>query len=303
MKGLDISVVIVNWNTKALLLECLKSVFETIRDISFEVWLVDNASSDGSVQAVRNSYPSVLVLRNDRNLGFAAANNLAFKEMRGHYAVLLNTDTVLTEGATKKLHDFMESNSQAGLACGQLFNSDGSKQNSMANFPSLLSLLLNETILRILFPKRFPSKREEYRAPLEIDSCIGACMIARKKAMEEVGLLDERFFFFLEETDWALRMKRAGWKIYFVPEAHIYHHQGQSVGHGVSSRKIFYTSRYAYFRKWHPRSYPLFFAVIFLRLLVEACLSVLGVLVTLGLSREMRTKFVTYFKLILWHLY
>jgi GT2 family glycosyltransferase len=303
MKGLDISVVIVNWNTKALLLECLKSVFESIRDISFEVWLVDNASSDGSVQAVRNIYPSMLVIQNDRNLGFAAANNLAFKRMSGRYAVLLNTDTVLTEDAIRKLHDFMESNSQAGLACGQLLNSDGSKQNSMANFPSLLTLLLNETILRILFPKKFPSKRDEYTSPLEIDSCIGACMMARKKAMEEVGLFDERFFFFLEETDWALRMKRAGWKIYFVPGAHIFHHQGQSVGHGVSSRKIFYTSRYAYFKKWHPRVYPLFFAVIFLRLLVEACLSLAGVLATLGLNPGMRTKFLTYFKLIQWHLY
>ena len=302
MKDLDISVVIVNWNTKELLLECLKSVFETIRDISFEVWLVDNASSDGSVQAVRNRYPSVLVIQNDRNLGFAAANNLAFRRMSGRYALLLNTDTVLTEGAIKKLHGFMESNPQAGLACGQLLNSDGSKQNSIANFPSLLSLLVNESILSVFFPKRFPSKRGEYTSPLEIDSCIGACMMARKKTMEEVGLFDERFFFFLEETDWALRMKRAGWKIYYVPGAHIFHHQGQSVGHGVNSRKIFYTSRYAYYRKWHPRLYPLFFTIIFLRLLVEACLSLAGVLATLGLSRGMRTKFVTYFKLILWHL-
>lgn len=302
MEGLDISVVIVNWNTKDLLLDCLKSVFETIRDISFEVWLVDNASMDGSVSAVRKSYPSVLVIQNDRNLGFAAANNLASRKMGGRYALLLNTDTVLTEGAIKTLLDFMESTPQAGLACGQLLNSDGSKQNSIANLPSLLGLVLNETILRILVPKKFPSKRKDYSSPLEIDSCIGACMIARKKAMDDVGLLDERFFFFLEETDWALRMKRAGWKIYFVPGAQIFHHQGQSVGHGARSRKIFYTSRYAYFRKWHPHGYPLFFVVIFLRLLVEASLSLAGIVATLGLSRGMRTKFVTYFKLILWHL-
>lgn len=303
MQDFDISVVIVNWNTKELLLECLKSLFETVRDLSFEVWLADNASSDGSVEAIKDSYPAVRIIQNDRNLGFARANNLAFRNMSGRYAVLLNTDTVLTKGAIRTLHDFMESTPQAGLACGQLLNSDGSKQNSMSNFPSLLSLLLNETLLRILFPRKFPSKREEYSAPLEIDSCIGACMIARKKAMDDVGLLDERFFFFLEETDWALRMKREGWKVYFVPGARIFHHQGRSVGHGVKSRKIFYTSRYAYFRKWHPRLYPLFFVVIFFRLLVEACLALAGILATLGLSRGMRAKFFTYFKLILWHLY
>jgi GT2 family glycosyltransferase len=299
---LDISIIIVNWNTKELLLNCLRSIYRTIHGICFEIWLVDNASTDGSVESVQSLHPDLYVIKNKKNLGFAAANNLAFRKMNGRYALLLNTDTVLAEDAVKRLYDFMEATPQAAISCGQLLNQDDSKQNSIANFPSLFSLLCNETLLRILFPKRFPSKRQVYVSPVEIDSCIGACMMVRKQAIDDVGLFDERFFFFFEETDWALRMKRAGWRAYFVPEANIFHYQGQSVGHGIVSRRIFHTSRYAYFRKWHPHLYPLFFAVIFLRLLTEACLSFVGVFVTLGLNRGIRTKCVIYFKLILWHL-
>jgi hypothetical protein len=299
---LEISVIIVNWNTKDLLLGCLKSVFQTIHGIPFEVWLVDNGSTDGSVQSSTAAYPAIKVIRNDRNLGFAAANNQAFQRMTGRYALLLNTDAALTDGAVEALYGFMETHPQTALACGQLLNEDGSKQNSIANFPSLLTLLSNETVLRTLLPGRFPSKRREYTAPIEIESCIGACMMARKKAMEEVGFLDERFFFFFEETDWAFRMKRAGWQVYFVPQARIFHRQGQSVGHGANSRKIFYRSRYLYFRKWHSRGFPLFFAVILARLVAETLLSFLGALGTLGLNLHVRARLGIYLKLIIWHL-
>ncbi|MBW2067165.1 MAG: glycosyltransferase family 2 protein, partial [Deltaproteobacteria bacterium] len=262
---LDISFVIVNWNTKELLLECVASIFQTVEDLAFEVWVVDNASTDGSVQAVKDLYPEVNVIENAENLGFAAANNIAFKRVKGRYILLLNTDTKLKESAAGHLYEFMESNPVAGLACGQLLNPDGSKQNSIANFPSLLSLLSNETLLRVLMPGKFPSKRKRYENPIEVDSCIGACLIVRKKALDQVGPFDERYFFFFEETDLAYRMKRAGWKIYFVPCAEIYHAQGKTVGQGLDSRMRFYTSRYAYFRKWFPRSYPLFFAAVFFR--------------------------------------
>jgi len=298
----DISVVIVNWNTRDLLLRCLRSIYATVREIPFEVWVVDNASSDGSVEAARMEYPNIDVIQNEQNLGFAAANNAAFSRMKGRYALLLNTDTLLTDGAAKALYDFMEANPRAGLACGQLLNLDRSKQNSVANFPCLLSLLSNETVLRILFPRRFPSKRQKYLQPIEIESCIGACMMARKQAMDEVGFFDERYFFFFEETDWAFSMKKAGWQVYFVPTAKVFHAQGQSVGHGIGSRIIFYRSRYAYFKKWRPRAYPIYCTVIVGRLLVETALSLLGVLVTLGLNRRLKAKLGLYLKLILWHL-
>jgi len=303
---MDISIIIINWNTKDLLLDCLNSVFHTVRDcknsvFAFEIWVVDNASSDGSVEAVRAGYPDIHIIENKKNLGFAAANNLAFRQMKGRYALLLNTDTILTDGAVYELFHFMETNPSAAVACGQLLNSDGSKQNSIANFPSLLTLMSNETLLRILFPKKFPSKRKTYTEPTEIESAIGACMIVRKKAMDEVGFFDEQYFFFFEETDWQRQMKHAGWKIYFIPTARIFHFQGKSAGHGIKSRIMFYQSRYKYLKKWHPRSFPLMCGIIFIRLLINAILSLAGILFTLGLKKNLNKKFVTYVQLILWH--
>ena len=299
---MDVSIIIVNWNTKRLLLDCICSIYETVKNISFEIWLVDNASSDGSVEAVKQNYPDVKIIQNTKNLGFAAANNIALERMCGQYALLLNTDTILTNGAVENLFDFMEKNQDAGMACGQLLNQDGSKQNSIANFPGICSLLGNESLLQMLFPKKFPGKRKEYKKPVEVDSCIGACLMVRKKAMDEVGLLDKRYFFFFEETDWAYRMKQAGWKIYFVPSARIFHIQGQSVGHNVASRIMFYRSRYIYFKKWHQNSYLFIRLIIFVRLLINAILSLVGVVATIGMHAGIKKKLSVYSRLILWHL-
>ncbi|HIJ91452.1 MAG: glycosyltransferase family 2 protein [Desulfobulbaceae bacterium] len=298
---MDISIVIVNWNTRELLLDCLASVYATLKDLSFEVFLVDNASSDGSVEAVRAHYPQVRVIRNERNLGFAAANNMALRVMQGKYALLLNTDAVLTEGAVKRLVAFMGENQQVGMACGQLLNADGSKQNSIANFPTLLNLLVNETLLRILMPKRFPSKRRDYAAPIQVESCIGACLMVRKAALDMVGLLDERYFFFMEETDWALSMHQAGWQSWFVPDAHIYHLQGKSAGDNVEARKMFYRSRYQYFRKWHGDLVYLFGLMVLVRLLVNVVLNSAGVLLTLGADQGCRRRLRRYAILFGWH--
>ena len=299
---MDLSIIIVNWNTKKLLLDCLSSVFETVKNISTEVWLVDNASSDGSVEAVKKIYPSVQIIQNQKNLGFAAANNQAFKKMQGRYTLLLNTDAVLTEGAVEKIYTFMESRPDVAMACGQLLNQDGSKQNSFANFPSLASLLFGESLLQLLFPNKYPNKREANSRPMEVDSCIGACMLVRGAAMEAVGGLDESFFFFFEETDWACRMKQAGWKVYIVPSARILHLQGQSVGHNIQSRILYYRSRYIFFKKWHQDIYGLIRGIIFLRLLANAGLNLVGFVGTLGCHTGIRNKLDVYAKLISWHL-
>ncbi len=299
---MDLSIVIVNWNTRQLLLDCLASIPVGVGDLSHEIFVVDNGSSDDSVARVRQEHPEVIVIENGENLGFAAANNRAFRQMRGDFALLLNSDTVLTEGALVRLHRFLLNHPEAGMACGQLLNRDGSKQNSVANFPTLPSLLVNETLLRLLLPGRYPSKRREYRQPVAIESGIGACLKVRKAAMDQVGLLDERYFFFMEETDWALAMRRAGWQSYLVPDARIYHLQGQSAGAKVGARIMFYRSRYQYFRKWHPRLFPLYGAAILLRLAGDLLLNLAGNILTLGQVPSLRLKLQRYGGLMLWHL-
>ncbi len=300
--AVDLSIIIVNWNTKDLLLQCLEAVYKGVPEVRHEILIVDNASTDGSGEAVRDRYKDVKLICNDQNLGFARANNIALSMMQGRYALLLNTDTVVEEGAIKTLYSFMEAHPESGMACGQLLNPDGSRQNSIANFPTLTGLISNESLLRILLPHRFPSKMQNHKHPIEVESGIGACLMVRKLTMERVGLLDESYFFFLEETDWALRRRQQGWKVFFVPAARIYHEQGQSVGHGVDSRILYYRSRYIYFKKWHPRAFHLYCTLVFVRLILNTGLTLAGTLLSAGIHQNLKKKAGVYIKLLIWHL-
>ncbi|MDP2753001.1 MAG: glycosyltransferase family 2 protein [Nitrospirota bacterium] len=300
---MDTSIIIVNWNTRELLRKCLESVEATVRGLSREVIVVDNASADGSVAMLRECFPDVRLIENAENRGFGAASNQALRVMTGRYALLLNSDAVLTDNAVYELYSFMESRPDAAMACGQLLNADGSRQNSIAAFPSLLALMTNVPLLEYLFPKRFPSKRYTYPGPVEVDSGIGACLMVRKAAIDAVGMFDERYFFFFEETDWAFQMRRAGWKVVHVPTVFIYHLQGQSIGWNVRSRIAFYRSRYQFFRKWKSRPYDLAVRIVIpLRLFLDWLLTGLGNLLTLGLHGRMRDKWAVYGRLLVWHL-
>jgi GT2 family glycosyltransferase len=300
---MEISVIIVNWNTRELLAGCLESVAATLRGVLHEVIVVDNASTDGSVAMLRESFPAVIVIENAANRGFGAANNQALAIMRGRYALLLNSDAVLTAHAAAELLACLENRPDAAMACGQLLNADGSRQNSIAAFPSLLTLLANMPLLEFLFPRRFPGKRRTYRQPLEVDSGVGACLMVRREAIVDVGGFDERYFFFFEETDWAYRMRRAGWKVLHCPAALIYHLQGQSIGHNVRSRIEFYRSRYQFFRKWSGHPYDLAVrGVIFVRLALNWLLTLAAAILTLGQKRGLREKAALYGRLLLWHL-
>jgi len=299
----DITVVIVNWNTGDLLRNCLNSVYETMKDIRYEIIVVDNASTDGSVAMLRKEFPTVTIIENRENRGFGAANNQAFAVMKGRYALLLNSDTILTKHAIGELFQFMENHLDTSLACGQLLNEDGSRQNSIANFPTLITLLANTSLLEYLFPKRFPSKRYIHKNPVEIESAIGACVLVRKKAMDDIGVFDERYFFFFEETDWAYRMRSAGWKIYHVPSAVIYHLQGKSVGDSIRSRIEFYRSRYQFFKKYRRSIYVYaVYSIIISRLMINSFFTLLGNIVTVFMKRNLRRKWKVYIQLIYWHL-
>lgn len=300
---MEISIIIVNWNTGELLRRCLESVRATLPRLSFEVIVVDNASTDGSVAMLRELFPSVRLIENAENRGFGAANNQALRIMRGRYALLLNSDALLTANAAAELFAYLEGHPDVAMACGQLLNADGSRQNSIAAFPTLLTLMTNTSLLEYLFPRRFPSKRHPLPTPTEIDSAVGACLLVRKSAIDAVGMFDERYFFFFEETDWAYRMRRAGWKIVHVPTAFIYHFQGQSIGRNLLSRIAFNRSRYQFFRKWKTRPYYIAVrAVIPIRLLLDWFLTLLGNLLTLGMNREMRDRLAVYGRLLIWHI-
>jgi GT2 family glycosyltransferase len=299
-----LSVVIVSWNTKALLLQCLDSLCTALGTLEAEVFVVDNGSMDGSPEAARRAFPAVRVIENRTNLGFAKANNQALRQSRGAYLLLLNPDTRVNGEAIQNLLSFLAGHPEAGAAGAQLLNPDGSKQNSIANFPSLATELLNKSLLRRLFPERFPGKERNYEKPLEVDSVIGACMMVRREAAEHVGWLDEDYFLFLEETDWCFRMKRAGWKIFYCPEAWIHHFQGKSAELEKGRARVeYHRSRYLFFRKNRGKgSWVVLHVGIFLKLVAEVLSLGLTVLLTFFSQRRWRRKFLIALYLLTWHL-
>jgi GT2 family glycosyltransferase len=300
----DLSVIIVNWNTRELLLNCIESIYRTVRGLTFEIFVVDNGSNDGSPDSVKRKFPAIELIQNQRNLGFARANNEALRRSRGRYGLLVNTDVILTDGAVEKLVEFMEGNPTVGVAGGQLINIDGSKQNSFDNFPSLTAEALNKSLLRIVFPKRYPSKRVNYGTPVDVDSVIGACMIVRSRAIREVGLLDEDYFFFLEETDWCYRMRRRRWRICHVPQAKIIHLQGRTANLVRDRAKIeYYRSLYLFFRKHRGiAAVVMLKGFLFLRFCVDFLLTLLSCLFTAFRKERLKRKLGIYARLIYWHM-
>ncbi|MGC9520581.1 MAG: glycosyltransferase family 2 protein [Anaerolineae bacterium] len=237
----DLAVVIVSWNVREHLDRCLKSLRQALPAGSrtAETWVVDNASSDQSVALVAERYPQVHVWPLAENLGYVKANNLALRALRdrARYIWLLNPDTVVDAGAVQALLDFLEAHPQVGLVGPKLLNPDRTLQESAFRFPGLSQALFALGLLpdRLYYTRlngRYPRHLYDEQAPFPIDHPLGAAMMVRAKAVRDVGLLDEGFFMYCEEIDWAWRLRKAGWETYLVPRAEIVH-----VG-GASSRQV-----------------------------------------------------------------
>jgi GT2 family glycosyltransferase len=300
---MDLSVVIVNWNTRELVVQSLESLYRTTEGLSLEVFVVDNGSSDGSVQAIRTDFPGVILIENEKNLGFARANNKALRRATAKYILLLNTDTILQDDTVMALLEFMEGTTEAAIGGAQLLHADGSKQNSVDNFPTLWSEGLNKSLLRLVFPRRFPSKRLDLSRPIEVESVIGACAMVRKEAVEEVGCMDEDYFLFMEETDWCYRMRMKGWKVYLVPQAVAIHLQGRTAGRVKDRAKVeYYRSRYLFFQKHRGRFQAgILVGVLLLKLILSLVIHGLTCLLTVFQSRRAWQRLSVTWKLFAWH--
>lgn len=261
---LDLAIILVSWNTRTMLLACLAALPAAVGDLEYEIWVVDNGSHDGSVEAVAHHFPAVHIIANPENHGFAAANNQALRVSSGRYALLLNSDTIAYPGSIERLVDFADSQPRAGLVGGLLLNPDGSFQYSFATFPSLSSELLSASGLgeRLIFrgfPSYPPQRSQQVR---QVQVIPGACMLARRSAVQQVGLMDEDYFMYSEEPDWCLRMQRAGWQIWYLPAARIMHYGGQSTRQvKVAMVEALYRSKVRFFRKHYHRTYALFFCL------------------------------------------
>jgi GT2 family glycosyltransferase len=256
---MHISVVIVSWNAKAYLAKCIKSVLSQRMDGSMEVVVVDNASSDGSPAMVAETFPTVKVIRNKENVGFAKANNLGIIASRGEYLFLINSDVVVSEGCFSKMVEFMNAHPHVGIASPKIVGSDGRVQRSCMGDPSLWSTVSRALALDRAFPRVtfFGGQllpfwaHDETRSVEVINGCF---WMVRRSALQHVGLLDERFFMYGEDLDWCRRFRDFGWDVVFFSGAEALHYGGAS---SANAPVRFYLemqrANYQYFLKHHSR--------------------------------------------------
>ena len=223
-----LTIIVVSFNTNKLLLECIKSVYSTINKTDFEIIVVDNASSDGSVEMVRSTFPHVKIIANATNTGFSAANNQAVRVSTGKYVLLLNSDTLLNDGAIDTLVDFMNDHPEAAAVGPKVLNFDGSLQSKGFYFPSVLwtfvtlfrvNKVLTEHKMRKLFP-RFCWGEDDIK---QVDWVSGCCFLMSKKAIDKIGMLSEEFFMYSEEVEWCYRAYKYDFKVWYLPIAQIFH--------------------------------------------------------------------------------
>jgi GT2 family glycosyltransferase len=229
----EISAVIVSWNAKHYLMDCLRSLYESTPGMNLEIIVVDNASTDGSPEAVEKVYPEVILIKNETNRGFAAANNIGIKQSKGRYVCLINSDIKVLENCLAQLRDYMDTELSIGMLGPKILNADMSLQSSCRSYPSLWNNFCTATALSRLFKEtKFFSgehmlffKHDEVRL---VDVLVGCFLMARRDALNQVGLLDERFFIYSEDIDWCRRFWRAGWEVVFYPQAQAIHYRGGS---------------------------------------------------------------------------
>lgn len=268
----DLSVVIVSWNVVDLLRICLRSIYAHTRDISLEVFVVDNASADASAAMVAGEFPQVRLIANKTNRGFAAANNQALRQCAGRYSLLLNPDTQLMYNVFKEMVSFLDLHPEYAALAPRLTFADGSLQHSCRPFPSFFTDLMESLYLDGLFPHSafFNRHKMGYWAHdrlRRVDQAYGACLMLRSDMLRQLDYFDERFFLYYDEIDLCYRLKRAGGRLVFVPDISVVHHSNRS------SRQI-----PAQTHRWRLQSHVRFFrkhfgafgmAVLFVNLLLR----------------------------------
>ncbi len=264
MKAHDLSIIVVSWNVRDLLRACLKSVTESLSSgrgqaLSSQLIVVDNASSNGSVEMVKEAFPEIHVIANDRNLGFTKGNNQGIALSDGRHVLLLNPDTEVVGDALGEMVAYMDDHPTAGALGPQLLYPDGQVQSSRRRFPDLRTAYVESTFLQSWFAQSGMLERyyvlDRFDGETQaVDWVVGACLLIRRETLEEVGPLDESFFMYSEELDWCYRAKMRGWEVVYLPTAQAIHHVGKSSEQVLPVRHIqFQRSKVLFFKKHHGR--------------------------------------------------
>jgi GT2 family glycosyltransferase len=304
---IDLSIVVVTWNTRELVLDCLASIEAELAagggsaGLAAETCVVDNGSGDGTVEAIRQRFAWVRVVSLPRNVGFAAGSNAGLHALRGRHALLLNSDATLVRGVLRGCVEYLDANPDVGVVGPQLLNPDGSKQNSIHNFPMLATEVVPKGVFQFFFRRRFPSRRWAGEQPIDVEAVAGAALFVRASLLSELGKLPEDYFFFLEETDFCLRVHAAGWRVVHFPAAFVVHLSGASSKRRspALTRIEYHRSLYRFFRKYRgPVPSALVLALrttkAFFYVLTQAPLALAG--------RRHRARWAIHRDVLVWHL-
>ncbi|MGH9727460.1 MAG: glycosyltransferase family 2 protein [Candidatus Acidiferrales bacterium] len=300
--GARFSAVIVNYDGGAALVDCVRSVFQE-GVAAAQIIVVDNGSHDNSLANLATEISGTTMIRNACNAGFARAVNQGLSKATGDFVLLLNNDAQLHAGALRAFAEAFDRIPSLAIAGGQLLYPDGRLQNAMAPFPTLTGELLPRALLQWISPRRFRGKTAS-QTPIAVESVIGACVVVRRSVLPKLGLMDEDYFFFLEETEWCHRARQMGFEIYYLPSARALHVQAQTANRFRNQARIeFQRSKLIFFRK--TRSRPAYWFVSLLlpfKSLVNAAANTIVCVLTLFLSKRLRAKTHTYWRIFAWHM-
>jgi len=296
---LDLSISLVNTSNWELLKPCIESIYENVKGISFEILVVDNASTDGSVEKIKRYFPGVILSENVTKFGFAKNNNINIKKASGRYLMLLNDDTLMLPGTLEKVIHFMDNHTDIGVTGCEMVYPNGEYQVASARkFRTLLSEFLIETgMCRSWNYIHLNNNAAEF---VDIDLCSEAGMIVRREAVEKVGYLDEQFFMYGEGADWCRRIKQSGWKIVFLPDTQIIHY-GNQTNKRVKIKMYlqFYKSTYLFFRKESIIKANIYRLFILLAFLVKKLIANLNLLISTSDTKKILIEKMTYYDALL----
>lgn len=282
-----LDIIIVNYESSKLLDRCLRSVYNSANGISINVFVQDNGSKD-DIDNVGVTFPQINLTKNDYNMGFARAVNRALAHGSAPYILALNPDTIVSDGFFESALRYIQDNEDAGIIGPKILNMDGNVQGSARSFPTPLTALFGRASLLTRFFPNNPITRanilttkSDGKTPMQVDWVSGACVLLRRKALDEVGYLDERFFIYWEDADLCRRMWQKGWKVVYFPQATIFHHVGGSTRKKpIRSIFEFHKSVYRLFNKYNNPSLrflsPLVIGVLALRLTLVLCVNRMG---------------------------
>ncbi len=290
----DVSLIIVNWNTKDLLLACINSLIETSRNCNIEIIVVDNGSTDGSAEAVRDRFPDIQLILNRENLGFAKANNIGIRQSNGRYVCLVNSDIKALDECVLRMHDYMNSHPGIGALGPKTVGGDLKLRLNCRDFPTLWKIFCEALMLNRIYPKlKFFRGRLitdiDHDAAQSVDVLSGCFLMIRREVIEQIGMLDDRFYIYGEDRDWCKRIHSAGWDVVFYPGALAIHYGGGSSSAAPVKFLIeMLKSDFIYWEKHHPKPKLIFFGIIILMgYIVRIC----GNFLLLILKNNKRTTF------------